>query len=39
MSKLGVGDSKADDMDEIIENYNRKIINNDKTIDEIILIA
>ncbi|CAD8053755.1 unnamed protein product [Paramecium primaurelia] len=39
MSKLGVGDSKADDMDEVIENYNRKIQNNQKTIDELILIA
>ena len=28
MSKLAVGDSKTDDMDEVLENYNRKILNN-----------
>ncbi|CAD8134001.1 unnamed protein product [Paramecium octaurelia] len=39
MSKLGVGDSKADDMDEVLENYNRKILNNQKTIDEFLLLA
>ncbi|CAK71050.1 unnamed protein product (macronuclear) [Paramecium tetraurelia] len=39
MSKLGVGDSKADDMDEVLENYNRKILNNQKSIDEFLLIA
>ncbi|CAD8143336.1 unnamed protein product [Paramecium pentaurelia] len=39
MSKLGAGDSLADDMDEVLENYNRKILNNQKTIDDFLLIA
>ncbi|CAD8049580.1 unnamed protein product [Paramecium sonneborni] len=39
MSKLGAGDSKTDDMDEVLDNYNRKISNNQKTIDEFLLIA
>ncbi|CAD8050848.1 unnamed protein product [Paramecium sonneborni] len=39
MSKLGAGDSKTDDMDEVLKNYNRKILNNQKTIDDFLLIG
>ncbi|CAK72144.1 unnamed protein product (macronuclear) [Paramecium tetraurelia] len=39
MSKLGVGDSTVDDMDDVLENYNRKILNNQKIIDDFLLIA